>query len=97
MRRGGAIVAFAVPNHITRPENPFMHERDYPDIDEFCVDEAYRRKGIGMEMIRFIREPAGQEGFERVERNMWEFNREALAFYEAAGFTAYRRYMEIQC
>ena len=47
-------------------------------------------------MIRFIREYAQEKGFRRLELNMWEFNRGALAFYEAAGFTTYRRYMEIR-
>ena len=46
-------------------------------------------------MIRFIRSWAEEQGFGRVELNMWEFNRDALAFYEAAGFRTYRRYMEI--
>ena len=26
---------------------------------------------------------------------MWEFNQDALAFYEAVGFRTYRRYMEL--
>ena len=26
---------------------------------------------------------------------MWEFNRDALAFYEAVGFKTYRRYLEL--
>lgn len=93
---GGVICALAVLNHITKPENPFMLERDYLDIDEFCVDEAFRRKGIATEMIGFIRGYAKAEGFARLELNMWEFNRDALAFYEAAGFTTYRRYMEMK-
>ena len=46
-------------------------------------------------MIRFIRDWAKDQGFRRLELNMWEFNRGALAFYEAAGFTTYRRYMEM--
>ena len=33
--------------------------------------------------------------FHRIELNMWEFNRDALAFYEAAGYTTFRRYMEM--
>lgn len=93
---GGAICAFAVLNHITKPENPFMFERDYLDIDEFGVDEAIRRKGIATEMIAFIREYAKDQGFSRLELNMWEFNQDALAFYEAIGFTTYRRYMEMK-
>ena len=91
----GSICAFAVLNHITRPETPFMHERDYLDIDEFCVDESYRRQGIGTDMIRFICDFAKHEGFTRVELNMWEFNRDALRFYESVGFVTYRRYMRI--
>ena len=46
-------------------------------------------------MIAFIREYAKNKGFDRIELNMWEFNRNALAFYEASGFTTYRRYMEV--
>ena len=91
----GAICGFAVLNHITRPENPFMYLRDFLDIDEFCVDEAHRRRGIATELIRFIREYAAQEGFDRIELNMWEFNRDALLFYESVGFSTYRRYMEM--
>ena len=92
---GGAIRGFAVLNHIVRPENPFMFERDYLDIDEFGVDEGFRRRGVAAAMIRFIREYAREKGFRRLELNMWEFNRGALAFYEASGFTTYRRYLEI--
>ena len=91
----GVICGFAVLNHMTRPENPFMYERDFLDIDEFCVDEAFRRRGFATDMIRFIREYAKDEGIGRIELNMWEFNRDALAFYEAAGFKTYRRYMEL--
>ena len=92
----GKVCGFAVLNHITRPENPFMFERDYLDIDEFGVDEKSRRQGAASEMVRFIREWAKEQGFKRIELNMWSFNRGALAFYEAAGFETYRRYMEIK-
>ena len=94
-KQNGVICGFAVLNHIVRPENPFMLERDYLDIDEFGVDEGHRRQGIASEMICFIREYAREKDFQRLELNMWEFNQGALAFYEAAGFTTYRRYMEM--
>ena len=93
--KDGTICGFAVLHHINRPENPFMKERDLLDIDEFCVDEAFRRQGIASEMIDFIREFAKEKGFHRIELNMWEFNQDALAFYEAAGFQTFRRYMEM--
>ena len=93
--KDGTICAFAVIHHISRPENPFMYERDFLDIDEFCVDEKYRRQGAGSALVRFIRDFAKEKGFHRIELNMWEFNQDALAFYEAAGFTTFRRYMEM--
>ncbi len=91
----GIICGFAVLHHICKPENPFMYERDFLDIDEFCVDEAYRRQGAATAMIGFIRQYAKDKGFHRIELNMWEFNKGALEFYEAAGFTTFRRYMEM--
>ena len=94
--RDGTICGFAVLHHIYKPENPFMFVRSFLDIDEFCVDEAYRRTGVATEMIAFIRSYAKTRGFDRIELNMWEFNGDALAFYEAVGFTTYRRYMEMQ-
>ena len=93
--RDGVIRGFAVLHHITKPESPYSYEKDYLDIDEFGVDEACRRQGVAAEMMDFIREYAREKGFAKIELNMWEFNRSALAFYEAVGFTTYRRYMEI--
>ena len=93
--REGVICGFAVLHHVNKPENPFKYEDEFLDIDEFGVDEAYRRTGVGTAMIAFIRALAAERGCPRVELNMWEFNRDALAFYEAAGFATYRRYMEM--
>ena len=91
----GVICGFAVLHHINKPENPFMKERDFIDIDEFCVDKDHRRKGAASAMVSFIKEFAREKGFKRIELNMWEFNQDALAFYEAAGFKTFRRYMEM--
>ena len=91
----GKIRGFAILNHIVRPENPYMYERNFLDIDEFGVDGTCRRQGIASAMIRFIRDYAKEKGYGRLELNMWEFNRGALAFYETAGFKTFRRYMEI--
>ena len=72
-----------------------MKVRDFLDIDEFCVDEKHRREGIATAMVEFIKSFAIDQGYHRLELNMWEFNQDALAFYEAAGFETYRRYMEM--
>ncbi len=91
----GIICGVAVIHHIYKAENPFMHERDFIDIDEFCVDEGYRRQGVASAMITFIKNYTKEKGFKRLELNMWEFNQSALEFYENAGFKTFRRYMEM--
>ena len=91
----GRICGFAVLHHIFKPENPFMYERVFLDIDEFCVDEAYRRQGVASAMVSFIKDWGREQGYHRIELNMWEFNQDALAFYEKSGFTTFRRYMEM--
>ena len=68
----GIICGFAVVHHIYKAENPFMFERDFIDVDEFCVDERFRRQGIATEIITFIKDYTKEKGFKRIELNMWE-------------------------
>ena len=70
-RQAGEVCGYAVLHHINRPENPVIPEQDFLNIDEFGVDEAFRRQGIAAEMIRFIREFAGEKGFHRIELFVW--------------------------
>lgn len=89
------IVGYACVNVVKKPLSPYNKERSCYHIEEFGVDEAYRRKGVATALIDYIRNDAKKKGLDRVELDMWEFNQSALAFYEAAGFTTYRRYMEM--
>ena len=94
--RKGVICGFACVQYVHKPESPYSFARHFYDVDEFCVDKAYRRQGVATELIDFIRQEAKSKGFDRVELNMWEFNEGARAFYEAVGFNTYRRYMEME-
>ena len=91
----GVLCGYAVLHHIRRPETPFLFARDFLEIDEFGVDEAFRRRGAATAMMEYIRAWAAGRGLHRIELNMWEFNDSALAFYEAAGFETFRRHMEM--
>ena len=94
--REGVICGFACVHYVDKPESPYMRGRRFYDVDEFCVDAAWRRQGVATELIDFIRQEARTKGFDRVELNMWEFNEDARLFYEAVGFRTYRRYMEME-
>lgn len=93
--RDGEIAGFAVLHHVVKGETPFMKARDFLEIEEICVDESQRRKGIASELLAFSKDYARERGFRRIELNMWEFNADALRFYEASGFRTYRRDMEL--
>ena len=91
----GVVLGFALLQFFHKPENPYKHAQSFLEIDELGVAEASHRQGVGRALIQFIGELARDRGFSRVELNMWEFNRNALAFYEALGFSTFRRYMEL--
>ena len=90
----GKIVGFACLTYVERPATVYRMAQKYCDIDELDVAAPFRRQGIGRAMFDFIRSHSAEKGFDRIELNMWEFNEDALRFYESLGFRTYRRYME---
>ena len=90
----GTIIAFACLAEIEMPEKPHKPARRFMEIDEIGVDEICRGQGVGHAFFAGIRDFAKQQGFDRIELNMWEFNEGALRFYESLDFRTYRRYME---
>ena len=61
------IVGFAVVQYIVRPESPYNKERKFFHIEEFGVDENYRRKGIATAIIDFVKEDAKKRSFKKIE------------------------------
>lgn len=92
--RGGMICGFASVNEINRPLSPYNNARSFFHVEEFGVDEAYRRQGVGTELFDAIRQMAKDRGYKSIELDMWEFNDDALKFYESLGFRTYRRHLE---
>lgn len=89
------IVGYAITDVIRKPLSPYTLARSYYHVEEFGVDEAYRRRGVATALIDYMKNDAKKRGFDKLELDVWAFNGDALAFYEAAGFTTYRRYMEM--
>lgn len=92
--RDGRVVGFACLTEVDIPASKYKMARHYLEVDEFGVDANEHRQGIGRKLFEGIRELARSRGFQRIELNMWEFNESALKFYEAIGFSTYRRHME---
>ena len=92
--RDGTICGMAGVEYLNKPESPYSRARKIYHVMEFGVDEAFRRQGVGRELMDFIRADAMDKGFSRIELDMWTFNEAAGKFYEAVGFRTFRRLME---
>ena len=76
--------------------NKALMDREFMYIDDFCVDEKYRKQHIGQTLIQSVLEEAKKIGVDGIELNVWEFNENAIKFYEKCGFTTQKREMEIK-
>ncbi len=92
----GDICGFAIPEYIERQKSCCRRAEKFCRISEFGVDAALRRRGAASAMIDFCRTEAKKRKLERLELDVWSFNRDAVRFYEAAGFETYRQYMEVK-
>jgi ribosomal protein S18 acetylase RimI-like enzyme len=64
-------------------------------IDDFCIAGELRGQGIGKKLFAEVKEYAKQIGVYNIDLNAWEFNKDAVKFYESCGFTTQRRRMEL--
>lgn len=58
-------------------------------IDQMCVIEEYRNKGVGKMLMKKIKEFTQTKGIKRIELSVWADNVNAIKFYERMGFTNY--------
>ena len=75
------------------------HSNNYRDtrtlyIDDICVDEKFRRKHVGRELMDFVMKWARDMGCYTVTLNVWEGNDRAMAFYRSLGFEPRKTIME---
>ena len=88
-------VGFVMVQYVDRPASPYMNARRFVHVEEFCVDEDHQRMGVGTRLMEAMKTLAREKGYPRIELDVWSFNEGAKRFYEAAGMTAYRTFMEM--
>lgn len=59
--RDGVICGMAAIEYLNKPESPYCHLRRIYYVTEFGVDEAYRRQGVGRELMAFMEADAGRK------------------------------------
>lgn len=74
--------------------NPVLRDIKTLYIDDLCVSEAHRGKGIGSALMKTAEDWARTSGCHSVTLNVWEFNDSARGLYSRLGYSTQRREME---
>lgn len=85
------VVTRMMPTSLVKPE------RRIAEVDNLVVHRQARRMGVGRALIGQTRDWAERKGFGTLELAVYEFNDEAIAFYEAMGFATAQRRMALSC
>jgi len=64
-------------------------------VDDLCVDEKCRGMGIGTALLGYAADFAREKGCMCMDLNVWEFNKNAIDFYERFGMKTRKRTMEL--
>lgn len=63
-------------------------------IDDLCVDEKHRGRGIGRRLYEYVKIFAREMGCHNVTLNVWACNPSAIRFYESLGMQIQKIGME---
>lgn len=76
------IVGYAFIGEIKVENNPLIFDQKILFIDDFCISRNQKRKGFGRELFNYIEKYGKENGYTSIELNVWDFNDEAIKFYE---------------
>ena len=71
-----------------------MVKRRTAYMEDLCVDEIHRGKGIGESLYEYVKKCAKEMGAERLDLMVWGFNENARKFYSSLGMKTQRYIME---
>ena len=63
-------------------------------IDDLCVNEKFRGKGVGKLLYEHALNEAKKEGCDSLTLNVWHLNKNAVGFYEHLGMKPLKTTME---
>lgn len=90
----GEVAGYVFCDILTHEDQPHLKNIKTLYIDDLCVSEMHRRKGIAAALMEKAKSFGRECGCYDMELNVWEFNKNAIAFYESIGMTTRKRYME---
>jgi diamine N-acetyltransferase len=93
---GGQIVGYLWIRMHRSPPIHLLVPRCIAEIDTLVVAETYRRAGVGRALVMRAQEWAVEQGADEIRLIVYEFNQDAIRFYERLGFATSRRTMSLR-
>lgn len=91
----GLVLGYSFCVFVQHVDNNILTDIKTLYIDDLCVDEISRGKGVGRALYNYVVEFARESGCYNVTLNVWADNAHALGFYEALGLHKQKIGMEL--
>lgn len=92
----GEIVGYLLLVRRTKPQNPFCRARDMVEMDQICVAEPHRAKGVARRLLDRAVELCREEGYGEIHLSVWGFNTGAQQAFASLGFEEYYKRMALK-
>ena len=90
----GKVLGYGFCQMHTYKKDPVMADRTELYLDDLCVDEKARGKGVGKDLYNAIRRYAKERKCHSLSLNVWSCNENAYQFYVNLGLAPRKTYME---
>ncbi|MBE1564378.1 GNAT family N-acetyltransferase [Nonomuraea africana] len=92
----GRPIGYALAIIVERPGDALVQPRTFAVLEHLAVAPTAIRTGVGTALVDAVRAAGRAAGCAALLTEAWDFNQEALAFYQAQGFTPMRHWLEQQ-
>lgn len=94
---GQNVVGYIWAEQVCRKESLFTHSFRRMKINHISISEQHKGAGIGSSFIKSIEKIAKQKGMPEIALDVWQFNGNAINFFEKQGFKAFNINMWKHC
>ncbi len=88
------VCGYAFCTYMVTANHPVMHDHKTLYVEDLCVDEKMRRRGIGSKLFREVKAYGKALQFDSMTLNVWSFNHAAMKFYQSMGMKPQKTMME---
>ena len=81
----GLLAGYAFTKLVEIRSNPTILDQKLLFIEDMYIDSGLRRKGYGREFMKLLQQLASDSGCGSIALDVWDWNKDAIAFYESLG------------